>query len=113
MGVGQTECLQQANVSRQATASAADLVEAIDAAEHHGDPRTAAVRMFVATEAALKCGEPLNDDFARIEPSEVRRLVRASFGRMRACYERALGRSQVRLSCRRRACRGEELVRQT
>jgi hypothetical protein len=31
MGVGQTECLQQANVSRQAAASAADLVAAIDA----------------------------------------------------------------------------------
>jgi TonB family protein len=88
-----TECLQQANVSVEPGASSADIVAAIDAAAHHGDPGALAFRLVPTAVAERQCGIPLGDDFGRIEPSEIQRVVRASFGPMRDCYEQGLARN--------------------
>jgi TonB family protein len=88
-----TECLQQANVSVESAVSSVDIVAAIDAAAHHGDPRSLALRLLPKAWAERQCGMPLGDDLGRAEPTEIQRVVGASFGPMRDCYERGLARN--------------------
>jgi TonB family protein len=88
-----TECLQQANVSVESAASSGDVVAAIDAAVHHGDPRSLAIRVIPKAWAEHQCAQPIGDDFGRIEPLEVQRVVRASYGPIRSCYEQGVMRN--------------------